>query len=487
MTRPRPSRSVRAIIESAVPSLRVETISIVPTKQLLRTFKVKLADDRTLSLNLPPPPSRLLRSEQWLLQSEAAVIEWLLEDADRQQGKNTQQLTGESAGKGPQGENLMRRWTGQSDQLATYLPTLIKHSSTLTESSSAFSLFKPTPGDPISNLAKPLNHTERKTIDFQKGRLLRRIAEVTSPNGRFGQAATVVGQPQTSGNSQRTVQETRLDFDGADSWRKTFHLLLEGILRDGEDLAVTMSYELVRTTFHKFGHLLDAVTTPRLVVCDVDEDDIVLVSRLERAIEEEKQQETKESNTVGKAVVKPEDSPAGPSTKSPKHLDEEDEGSIKVTGLRDWSSCIFGDPLFATVFTHPTPEFERGFHLLDETSVTIKKEEGYDDDDNKDGKQQQKQNADIIEDPDNAATRILLYECYHATVSIVRQFYRPDADSSEREIAARRRLVAALAKLDQAQVGESASKRARPSSRDDWPVKKARGDTPIFDDTGAAK
>ncbi|KAJ8131256.1 hypothetical protein O1611_g2368 [Lasiodiplodia mahajangana] len=366
MTRPRPSRSVRAIIESAVPSLKVEAISIVPTKQLLRTFKVKLADERTLSLNLPPPPSRLLRSEQWLLQSEAAVIEWLLEDSRKQPSKNIRQLTEKNAGKSPQGEGWPERWGDQSDQLATYLPILIKHSSTSAESGSAFSLFEPPPGSPISSLGKPLTHTERKSINFQKGRLVRRIAEVTAPSGRFGQAATVIGQPRAPENSQKEVQETRLDFDGVDSWRQTFHLLLEGILRDGEDLAVTMSYELVRTTFYKFGHLLDAVTTPRLVVCDVDEDDIVLVSRSERTLKGEEQRQTKGSESPAKAVIKPDDSPAGPSTKSQTSL-EDDVTPIKITGLRDWSSCIFGDPLFATVFTHPAPEFDRGFHLLEET------------------------------------------------------------------------------------------------------------------------
>ncbi|KAI8627564.1 hypothetical protein F5Y19DRAFT_465764 [Xylariaceae sp. FL1651] len=473
MTRPPPSDSIRTIVESAVPSIRVETISTIPTKRLLRPFKVKLTDGRTLLLNLSSPPSRLLRSEQWLIQSEATVIKWLLKDASKQLGETTHILTEEDAEKLPLKEGLSRRWgrhsaleasTSFKDQLLGYLPTLIKHSSTTIEAGSAFSLFEPTSGDSISSLGKHLTDTERKSINFQKGRLLRRIADFTSPNGRFGLAVTVLGPPRASQDTQGEASESKFDFDGTDSWRKTFHSLLEGILRDGEDLAVTISYELVRKTFYKFGHLLDAITTPRLVVCDADDDDIVLVSRSVEAADGK-------TGKARKGSVEAKIESVDSSIDETRHKQDEltkDEETIRVTGLRDWSNCIFGDPLFATAFSHTNPEFERGFKQTFDAHV---KHEN-------DGSDEQQENTDIIEDPDNASTRILLYECYHATVSIVRQFYRPDADSSEREIAARRRLVAALAKLDHVDVAGSAEKRPRRLSRDEWPVKKPRGDTP---------
>jgi hypothetical protein len=287
---------------------------------------------------------------------------------------------------------------------------------------------------------------------------MRRIASFTSSNRRFGPAVTVLGPPQTPDNGRGEAQESKFDFDGTNGWRKIFHSLLEGILRDGEDLAVTISYELVRKTFHKFGHLLDAVTTPRLVVCDIDEDDIVLVSRLDGKPEDKQAEAQKKSSNIKTEL---DDSPSDPNGETPENLDEDDV-PIKVTGLRDWSNCIFGDPLFATVFSCATPEFQRGFgHSVETTTTHVKSE-----DDN------------IIEDPDNAATRLLLYECYHATVSVVRQFYRPDADSSEREIAARRRLVVALAKLEHVDVAEPSGKRPRRLSREEWPVKRPRGDMP---------
>ncbi|KAI0431257.1 hypothetical protein F5Y09DRAFT_330450 [Xylaria sp. FL1042] len=492
MTQPRPSDSVRAIIESAVPSIKVETVSTIPTKRLLIAFKVKLADKRTLLLNLLPPPSRLLRYEKWFVQSEAAVVEWLLRDVPQQQDRGAQYLDEKFAGKQPQGGSSIRRQAAQSDsgnsvvvkgQLLSYLPTLIKHSSTPTENGSAFGLFEPTPGDPISSLGSPPTPAQRRSINFQKGRLIRYITNVTSPNGRFGQAAIVLEQFQVPEESQIAARETKLDFDGADGWKKTFHFLLEGILRDGEDRAVTMSYELVRTMFHKFGHLLDAVTTPRLVVCDADEDDIVLVSRSEKAQQKREHQDPDTSESGPTVKIELHDSSSG----LQQSMGEDDATILEITGLQDWSNCIFGDPLFATVFSHTTPEFERGFHQSHEAGKIkspgqtnkVEKEEDNDGSSGDQDEDEEKQDIDIIEDPDNAPTRILLYECYHATVAIVRQFYRPDADSSEREIAARRRLVAALAKLEHVDASEPVGKRHRRPSRNDWPVKRPRGDTPV--------
>ncbi|KAI1362391.1 hypothetical protein F5Y08DRAFT_330162 [Xylaria arbuscula] len=480
MAQPRPpSDSVRDIIESAVPGVRIETVSIISTKRLLRAFKVQLAGERTLLLKILPPPSRLLRYEKWMVQSEAAVVKWLSQDPCQQQ--NSPDLDEKSTGEFPRGVSSTRGRIAQpalasssslEDQLRHYLPTLIKHSSTSTEAGSAFCLLEPTPGDPISSLGKPLTPVERRSIDFQKGGLIRRIANVKSPNGRFGQVATVLEESLASKEKQRAPRETKLDFDGSDGWRRTFHLLLEGILRDGEDRAVTMSYELVRTTFRKFAHLLDAITVPRLVVCDADEDDVMLVARSEKAERERKQTRSEPVEESLDIKREPEDSDTEYSPL--QHLDPR---ALEITGLQDWSNCIFGDPLFATVFSHTTPEFDRGFRHAHEADRTKQSDE-------------QQQVKKEREDPKHAKTRILLYECYHATVAIVKQFYRPEPDSSEREIAARRRLVAALAKLERIEAHDSeeeeeeegAGKRHRRPSHPgpyDWPVKRPRGDTPV--------
>ncbi|KAI1826307.1 hypothetical protein F4861DRAFT_101782 [Xylaria intraflava] len=469
MTRPRPVDQARAIVESAVPDVKVEAISRTLTERLLTSFEVKLADGRTLLLTISPPSSRLLRSEKWLVHSEAALVEWLAKYADKNtiypDDKRTETYTQrESSRKGWTQHSTSEALSLRHDRLIDCLPTLVKHSSNSIQPSSTFNLFQPASGDILSGIAEPLDQT---SIDFQKGWLVRRIASITSPNGRFGLPVTVLGRPQNPGITQKATREHELDLDGAESWRKTFHLLLEGILRDGEDLAVTMSYELVRATYHKFSPLLDAVKTPRLVVYDADGDDNVLVSRVRRTSKH--RDETK--NGITKLADELDCSAVDALDISRENTDGNQTTKIQITGLRDWSNSIFGDPLFATIFSHATPDFKRGFHHphAEDPTTTTKKEERTNPDD-----------PDIIEDPANAQTRILLYECYHATASIVRQFYRPDAESSRREIAARRRLMAALAKLEAvaAAQAQGAGKRPRRGSRE-VPAKRARSDTPV--------
>ncbi|KAI1438155.1 hypothetical protein GGR50DRAFT_691624 [Xylaria sp. CBS 124048] len=489
MTRPQPVDPARAIVENAVPGVRVDAISIIPTSRLLKSFRVILADGRTLLLTLSLPSSRLLRSEQWLMQSEAALVEWLVGDFAQAREEGTRYIDDKRLGRCPQGESSPRRWAPHSasdswssrcDRLITYLPTLVKHSSCSAESGLTFSLFHPTSGDILSGIHEPLSQAEQASIHFQKGRLMQCIASIQSPNGRFGIPITVLGCPESPGrNAQKTARGHELDLDGADSWKKTFHLLLEGVLRDGEDLAVAISYERIRTTFHKFSHLLDAVKTPRLVVYDADEDDNVLVSRVGKTPLEQERPEDK-----AREGPKMRSYPANTLNVSREEMDGNETTTIQITGLRDWSKSIFGDPLFATVFSHATPAFERGFRerrgndIITNENNSIQKKE-----DKNNEAQKTSTLTDIIEDPINAPTRILLYECYHATVSIVCQFCRPDTDSSRREIVARRRLTAALAKLENVAVSaigggrQTSGKRARCPSRE-GPVKRPRGDTP---------
>jgi len=48
----------------------------------------------------------------------------------------------------------------------------------------------------------------------------------------------------------------------------------------------------------------------------------------------------------------------------------------------------------------------------------------------------------------NVPVRMTLYEIYHAVQCIVREFYRPRADSSKKELDARKRLTDVLARLE---------------------------------------
>ncbi|KAI9784419.1 MAG: hypothetical protein M1816_000843 [Peltula sp. TS41687] len=57
------------------------------------------------------------------------------------------------------------------------------------------------------------------------------------------------------------------------SWRQAFNLLLEGALRDGEDMLVSLPYEAIRTAFRRFSGALDHVRESRLVLLGLGVED----------------------------------------------------------------------------------------------------------------------------------------------------------------------------------------------------------------------
>jgi hypothetical protein len=77
--------------------------------------------------------------------------------------------------------------------------------------------------------------------------------------------------------------------------------LLEAILRDGEDMLVTVPYDSVRYYIGKSSHFLDEATQPRLVALNVCDTDNVLI----------------------------------------------DERTKQVTGLVGFSNVLWGDPLMS--------------------------------------------------------------------------------------------------------------------------------------------
>lgn len=205
---------------------------------------------------------------------------------------------------------------------------------------------------------------------------------------------------------------------GAESWSVAFQSMLEGILRDGEDMAVTIPYGTIRRHFLRLWYALDTVTVPRLVLVDGAEDGNVLVEVKGGAIPEKEKEDEKSGGIRGNDDL------------------EGRRSSLSVTSLLDWSTSIFGDPLIATVFSRgPSDEFLEGFNGA-KAEARLEASKG--------GIQLSK---DIIEDVEAAGIRLLLYQMYHALVCVVEEFYRPRVDSSRRELQARKRLNEVLAKL----------------------------------------
>ena len=564
MCQPSTSEFMRSAIKHAVPDVKVESIRPLPCDPSQRVFAVDVSDGRTLMFALSPSPTlRLLRSEKWLALTNLLVVRWLRavsESAAGADGKappDDLSLVDKIGSRPVKSKRHARTRSTDAPKRAVlpYVPAPISNSSPTTElGPTFFNLTEPSDGIPVSRLPRPLTAHEREAIDFQTGRLIRRLSEVRSPNGTFGPAIAVLGPRHASQQQHGSQSINSGGSGGAGTWTRAFHSLLESILRDGEDMAVTMSYAPIRYHFRRLAHLLDAVTVSRLVVLDAGDDDNLLVSgalkeasTVQRTQNDQTETRTPSGETIGLGKQDNE------GVRSERTIEAEIQGSganippsrqpdLTVTGLWDWSNTVFGDPLFATVFTRETsPEFLRGFRqqpprsrsptpssglipgakrekasynkdLEDELAPDAEMSHFNKHNEPKNSRSSDKDNDeetssasadrddkgdletpdsdsiddeendddeydDVVEDRANAAVRLLLYECYHATTSVVRQFYRPDAGSAARELAARRRLAAVLARLGE--VEEAAvGKRPRRASGDAWPawppIKRAR-------------
>jgi hypothetical protein len=282
--------------------------------------------------------------------------------------------------------------------LAQLVPIMVKHSSNPREMGYPYTLFEPGVGEPLSDLSIYLSLPEQRLIDQQIGSLVRDLALVSSPSGNFGTVSRVCNDP-----SAPAASTTCCSSQGSPDWTGAFMSLMEGILRDGEDMSVLLPYEVIRKHFDRLSWRLSAVTIPRLLVIDAGEPSNVLVQR-------------------------------DPEGASPSGVD-----GPRVTGLRDWSQGVFGDPLLSSCFETPSEGFLEGWRL--------------------DGTE------DIIEDEEGGATRLLLYRCYRAIVNIVTEYYRPQPDSSRRELEGRRKLTNVLAELEKADMENiDFAKRARSAS-----------------------
>ncbi|RYP28160.1 hypothetical protein DL766_006056 [Monosporascus sp. MC13-8B] len=490
---------IKAVINNAVPDVKVISVQPIPSNRLQRVYSVTVTDGRSLMLTLSPPRTlRLLRSELYVVPTNFIVTKFLFNektigDARVSRAESTDAVR--AASQPEKGKQPARTGTLAVPQtfVLPRIPRIISYSPWVAELGSSFNLFEPTEGIPLAYFPEPpTTAAERRSIDFQVGHLIRGLAEVTSANETFGPAIAVMA-PITASLQPPALRAA----PGSRSWASAFHSLLEAILRDGEDMAVTISYNAIRSYFDRFSHILDAVTVPRLVVPDASDDTNLLVSRAP--------EHTKENPYIRSEHVRSsEESTTTPPSTGDHDLEENEEqptasdkqttperaassrkpSSIVVTGIWDWGSAVYGDPLFATAFNQEaSSEFLRGFRLsprADTSPPPCKASKRSRDEDNRQEEDSDEFDGDdIIEDRDNASIRLLLYECYHATVGVVTQFYRPGPDSNTKELAARRRLAAALVALNE--VGETAvGKRPTRISGETWPpwppMKRRKGD-----------
>jgi len=371
-----PVRRLKEILARTLPDISLGRVEEIPSTQLARLYSLRMSDDKILLLSFAPSLAvRLLRHEATMLSSEASLISFIT-------GKNPSST-----------EDTIEQPIERSkdlSQLIGLVPKLIKHSANTREMAYPYSIFEGTIGEPLSTVSIYLNVPERKQIDKQVGSMVRALASMTSPSGTFGAIGLVLPEQFTMGVAAATPSR------GAKTWSEGFNLLLEGALRDGEDIAVRIPYETIRSQYKRLSYRLDAVLQPRLLVLDIGSETNVLV---ERASE----------------------------SSSPSSQDS------KLTGLRSWSQGVFGDPLLSNCFEDPSEAFLEGW---------------------RDG------GDDVVEDQENAEVRMMFYRVFRAVVGVVTEYYRPQGDSSRKELDARRKLTSALAELEKVE----SLKRSRSSS-----------------------
>ncbi|KAL2072264.1 hypothetical protein VTL71DRAFT_11607 [Oculimacula yallundae] len=361
---------LKEITSHVAPGAVLGSVKEIKSPQLPRLFVLQMTDDRPLLLSITPRLSvRLLRHEATIMASEASLVKFLAESTRRSLSPVSPRSEVENSRSEPV-------------SLSGLVPRLLKHASSTRETPYPYSVFESVDGELISTLSPPLTLSGRRSVDKQVGSLARALASQKSPSGTFGMANRVLPDP-----SSNTQASTGPKLKGSETWSEAFRTLLEAILRDGEDMSVLLPYETIRAHYRRLSWRLDAVTSPRLVVINLNQDTNVMVER-----------------TIFKDV-------------SDKSIEE-----VTLTGLRNWSQGVFGDPLISSCFDNPSEEFLEGWV------------EG---------------GGEVIEDEENKGGRVLLYQCYRAVVTIVTEYYRPQSDSSKRELEGRRKLTSALKVLDE--------------------------------------
>jgi aminoglycoside phosphotransferase (APT) family kinase protein len=242
---------------------RSSTITVQQAERLQgwlhQVYLIKFAESSLLILKCPPPSNvRLLRHEKHFLETERTTLETLHEYT----------------------------------QLP--VPQVIKYDSQGGALGSPYLMMTHIPGRRLSEMAASLTTSERRNIDQTLGAHVGALTALSAT--QFGMTHRVFAKR------------------GCNTWREAFSALLESILRDGEDMLVTIPYDSIRYYIGKNSHYLDEATQPRLVAMNACDPQKVLI----------------------------------------------DEQTKQVTGLVGFSNVLWGDPLMSGGVTDGSDAFFEG-------------------------------------------------------------------------------------------------------------------------------
>ncbi|KAH7401410.1 kinase-like domain-containing protein [Pyrenochaeta sp. MPI-SDFR-AT-0127] len=253
--------SIQKLIQTIFrsPKITVQQAEILQGR-LHQVYLARLADGSSLVLKCPPAYNiRLLRHEKHFLETERKTLETLHE--------------------------------------YTHIPVphVIKYDGNGGALGTPFLMMSCVPGRRLSELSPYLTASERSNIDRRLGGYVRTLTAL--PATQFGMTHRVFANK------------------GSNSWREAFLALLEAVLRDAEDMLVTIPYDSIRYYVGRHAQMLDQVTEPRLVALNVCDPTNVLI----------------------------------------------DENTKQVTGLVGFSNVIWGDPLMSGGIADGSEAFFEGF------------------------------------------------------------------------------------------------------------------------------
>lgn len=186
------------------------------------------------------------------------------------------------------------------------VPQVIKYDGTGGPLGSPFLLMSHIPGRRLSELSASITTSQKQNIDRTLGTYVRHLTMLSAT--QYGLTHRVFAKK------------------GHSTWREAFLALLEAVMRDGEDMLVTVPYDSIRYYVGQHVDALDEVTEPRLVALNVCEPQNVLL----------------------------------------------DEQTKQVTGLVGFSNVVWGDPLMSGGIANGSDAFFEGYQECPARTGNIK-------------------------------------------------------------------------------------------------------------------
>mgnify|MGYP005988848069 CR=1 FL=1 len=380
--------SIRAVIARALPGLHIKSIEEIPSGRIHVVYRVTDYGNSAVFVSFAPRRlAWMFREDNDAVHAEASLVQWI--NNDSQQLPQVYEIQSDDLI--PVENDLTL--PNDSSCIRSFVPRLLEHRLMRLASHTPYNLFTSPPGQALSSLPRSLTSMEYKSFQFQVGQLIRRISLLRSPTGRFGYAQHIVPPVPSETNWIRHNAMVNTTGTSYPRWSDAFSAMFLNLTYDAENLGINFSRQRCESTVARFKSFLDAVDEPRLLLLDAG-------SAL---------------NTLVQTT---------PSTS---------EAGIKVTGLREWSCGVFGDPLFTAAFTDGTnPDLWDGYYTsLGPDAV----------------------NADYsgspIVDRNHVFIRLLLYQIYHGLVTVVKAFVTRHPDSFDIQMQGRKKMMSSIRKLDE--------------------------------------